>query len=91
MIVQRQSIHSALSWEQPGLLAEHLTRLMRLVSQDSSLGSNLGAVCRSTDPLSIQNEIKYKLEGMGLVKSTADGVVPRCSLYRRFFLTQLGS
>ncbi len=68
-----------------GIYSNHLHRLMSALEKQPELLVAMREVAKLNHPLQLIAEIKFKLQAMGLVKITNDGVIPSCELYRQYF------
>ncbi|MGI2903574.1 AAA-like domain-containing protein [Tolypothrix sp. VBCCA 56010] len=68
-----------------GIYYNHLSRLMSALSKQPELLAAMREVAKASHPVQLIAEIKFKLQAMGLVKITNDGVIPSCELYRQYF------
>jgi DNA-binding Xre family transcriptional regulator len=68
-----------------GIYSNHLHRLMSALEKQTELLVAMREVAKLSHPLQLIAEIKFKLQAMGLVKITNDGVIPSCELYRQYF------
>ncbi|MBD2606769.1 AAA-like domain-containing protein [Scytonema hofmannii FACHB-248] len=68
-----------------GIYYNHLSRLVSALSKQPELLAAMREVAKVSHPVQLIAEIKFKLQAMGLVKITNDGVIPSCELYREYF------
>ncbi|MBD2435423.1 AAA-like domain-containing protein [Nostoc sp. FACHB-110] len=68
-----------------GIYSKHLHRLMSALEKQPELLASMREVAKLNRPIQLSSEIKFKLQAMGLVKITNDGVIPSCELYRQYF------
>ncbi|MBD2458720.1 AAA-like domain-containing protein [Nostoc sp. FACHB-87] len=68
-----------------GIYSKHLHRIMSALEKQPELLAAMREVAKLDRPLQLSSEIKFKLQAMGLVKITNDGVIPSCELYRQYF------
>jgi hypothetical protein len=99
----RQAFHelqrSALTLEQliqtapteAGIYRGHLRRHWSNLQQCPDVREAMRQVVRKTKPVLLSPDTAFKLGGMGLVQLQEDGAIPRCNLYRKYFLAHLGS
>lgn len=67
------------------IYGDHLSRHLGNVQKDPSLRAAMQQVVRADGPIQLEQEAKFKLRSMGLVKLVGNRVVPTCNLYRRYF------
>lgn len=72
-----------------GPYKNHLRQQLQTLQQHPDLATAFSQVIVVSDPIFIQSEQAFKLYGMGLVRMEGNGVVPRCELYRQYFLSCL--
>ncbi len=99
----RQAFHelqrSALTLEQliqtapteAGIYRGHLRRHWSNLQQCPDVREAMRQVVGKSQPVLLRPDIAFKLGGMGLVKLQEDGAIPRCNLYRQYFLAHLRS
>jgi AAA-like domain/CHAT domain len=99
----RQAFHelqrSALTLEQliqtapteAGIYRGHLRRHWSNLQQCPDVRKAMREVVGKSQPVLLRPDIAFKLGGMGLVKLQGNGAIPRCNLYRQYFLAHLGS
>jgi transcriptional regulator with XRE-family HTH domain len=68
-----------------GIYKDYLRRLELILACQPDLAAAMKQVVSQANPVALQTTLKYKLDGIGLVKLVSDGVVPRCELYRQYF------
>ena len=68
-----------------GIYSKQLYRLMSALEQQPELLAAMREVAKANHPVQLSAEIKFKLQAMGLVKITNDGVIHSCELYRQYF------
>jgi hypothetical protein len=72
---------------QTGVYAYHLQRHQATLQEQPELAQALYTVINSTEPISLEPSMTYKLSSMGLIKHLKDKVAPSCELYRKYFKT----
>ncbi|MEO0537770.1 MAG: AAA-like domain-containing protein [Cyanobacteria bacterium P01_A01_bin.123] len=68
-----------------GIYSQHLRQCLATIALDEDLKVNLQRIMTSDRPAEVDLIVACQLESLGLVRLNADGVVPRCDLYRRYF------
>ena len=69
-----------------GIYQHHLQRHWANLQEEPELLEALNSVMSATEPVKLEPIITYKLSSMGLIKQSADKVIPACKLYQQFFL-----
>ncbi len=69
-----------------GIYINHLRQHREMLQQSCELTEALKKVVLSAMPVELDSRQIYKLHSMGLVKKTNNQVMPRCNLYREYFL-----
>ncbi|WP_017327352.1 AAA-like domain-containing protein [Synechococcus sp. PCC 7336] len=72
---------------EPGIYSDHLRRLWVALQDNAELLQALETVVNSSDPVSLNPIVTYKLHSMGAIEYRDNRVVPRCNLYRDYFRT----
>jgi serine/threonine-protein kinase len=72
-----------------GIYSDHLRRHLLNLQRNSSLAEALRQVVKQSPPKQIDPILAFQLESMGLIECRENQVVPRCELYRQYFLKQL--
>ena len=68
-----------------GIYNYHLQRHWVNLEEHPDLLLALSSVIKSTEPVSLEPIVEYKLSSMGLIKQIGNKVIPICELYRQFF------
>jgi serine/threonine-protein kinase len=68
-----------------GLYCDHLLDHLSKLKENSELEAAIRRVVAANSPVNLDIGKASKLVNMGLVKRKANGVVPLCELYRRYF------
>ncbi len=68
-----------------GIYNYHLQRHWVNLEEHPDLLLALNSVIKSTEPVSLEPIVEYKLSSMGLIKQIGNKVIPICELYRQFF------
>ena len=80
-----------------GIYSQHLRQCLAAMAFEdqfstmasgNELKSNLQQVMIHDGPVEIDPIAAYRLESLGLIRLTAEGAIPRCDLYRRYFGSQ---
>lgn len=71
-----------------GVYRYHLQRHWVNLEAQPELLLALNSATNASEPVSMELIIAYKLSSMGLIKQSANKVVPSCELYRQFFIDQ---
>ena len=72
-----------------GIYSEHLRRHLGEVQKHLGLAIALNQVATSTESVSLEPNLAYQLESMGLIKLLGNGALPSCQLYRLYFGFQM--
>jgi hypothetical protein len=67
------------------IYTNYLRRLGQILMEQPELAAAMKEVVAVDEPVSLMSDIQYKLEAIGLVKLTSEGVICRCELYRQYF------
>ncbi|WP_292778462.1 AAA-like domain-containing protein [Nostoc sp. NMS9] len=67
------------------IYTNYLRRLGQILTEQPELADAMKEVVTVDEPVSLKSEIQYKLEAIGLVKITSEGVICSCELYRQYF------
>lgn len=67
----------------------YLGELLSTLQQNSNLAAAFNKIVNSTAPIKVESASVFQLYSMGLVEVEAEGVVPSCQLYRRYFRDRL--
>ena len=73
-----------------GIYSHHLRQLWLELREDRELALAFKKVVETTGTVKLEPVQAYRLNRMGLVKLSDNGVEPRCQLYRQYFSTCLG-
>lgn len=68
-----------------GCFSDHLRHLLGVLVERPRLVEAFTAVITSTRPVRVRVEEAFQLDSLGLVTRVENDVLPRCSLYRRYF------
>jgi hypothetical protein len=68
-------------------MAIHLSRLESTLKSQPDLLAAMNDIFSSPTRASLSSNLRYRLEGLGVVKITDELVVPRCELYCQHFIT----
>ena len=68
-----------------GIYQSHLRELWRGIHPEPQLTATLKSIVMATEPISVDRDLAFKLDSMGLVKKQGNLVEPRCQLYRLYF------
>ncbi len=68
-----------------GIYGNHLQRHWVILTQQKELLNAIKLIMNANQPVPLDPIICYKLNSMGLIKETPDGIIPFCNLYRNFF------
>ncbi|MGG6282673.1 AAA-like domain-containing protein [Leptolyngbya sp. AN03gr2] len=90
-IKQRLSIDELLqsAATESGIYSDHLRRHWMQLQQRTDLAIAFKAVISSTEPVPLDPLQAFKLESMGLVHLQGNAAIPRCELYRLYFVDRL--
>lgn len=72
-----------------GIYSEHLRLLLLNLQQHPELVSAFGKVINATESTRLEPMLYPKLYGIGLIKYSERGVIPRCKLYLHYFRNHL--
>jgi hypothetical protein len=72
-----------------GLYFHHLQRHWVTLQEQPELASALATAIDSTQPISLEPIIAYKLSSMGLIKLDNNQATPSCRLYQQYFQPKL--
>lgn len=72
-----------------GIYSDHLRRHWTQLQQRTDLAIAFKQVILSTKPVSLDPLQAFKLESMGLVHLQGNAAIPRCELYRLYFVDRL--
>ena len=86
-------IHGEITFEQllktasstTGIYNYHLQRHWVNLEENPDLLLALNTLIESTEPVSLEPIVEYKLSSMGLIKQIGNKAVPICELYRQSF------
>jgi serine/threonine-protein kinase len=67
----------------------HLRKHLEILQQNSELATAYYQVVSAISSVKISTPLTFKLESMGLVEVKKDDCVPRCGLYRQYFLSRI--
>jgi serine/threonine-protein kinase len=67
----------------------HLRKHLEILQQNSELATAYYQVLSAISSVKISTPLTLKLESMGLVEVKKDDCVPRCGLYRQYFLSRI--
>ena len=87
-------VHGEITFEQlletanntTGIYNYHLQRHWVNLEEHPDLLLALNSVIKSTEPVSLEPIVAYKLSSMGLIKQIGNKAIPICELYRQSFL-----
>jgi AAA-like domain len=74
-----------------GIYSNHLHRHLSHLQEHPLLASACDRVIKSSTPVELEQNFKFKLHSMGLVNLQGDLVVPSCELYRQYFRDRIVS
>ncbi|OLP17211.1 hypothetical protein BST81_17850 [Leptolyngbya sp. 'hensonii'] len=72
-----------------GIYGDHLRRHLHNLKEHPELSTAIQAVMTQTEPVRLDPELAFKLNGLGLIHLQGNEVVSRCELYRQYFLDRL--
>ncbi|MBW4440849.1 MAG: AAA-like domain-containing protein [Plectolyngbya sp. WJT66-NPBG17] len=72
-----------------GIYSDHLRRHWAQLQQTANLAIAFKQVISSIEPVPLDPLQAFKLESMGLVHLQGNAAIPRCELYRQYFLDRL--
>lgn len=72
-----------------GIYRDHLRSHLVTLKRYPQLATAYQQVVRSSEPVTLDTIVAYKLESMGLVELRENQTVPRCELYRLYFSDRL--
>lgn len=67
----------------------HLRKHLETLQQNPELATAYYQVVNETSPVKILTPLTFKLESMGLVQVYKDDCIPRCGLYRQYFVSRI--
>jgi hypothetical protein len=68
-----------------GIYKEHLQRHLATLTEQATLAEAWAKVIQTTEPVTLEPILAYKLSSMGLVHPVGDQVTVSCELYRQYF------
>ncbi len=68
-----------------GIYSHHLQRHQVALQEEPELAKALKSVMKSSEPVSLEPIVAYKLTSMGLIKLDQNKATPSCQLYRQYF------
>ena len=74
-----------------GIYRDYLRSYLVTLNRYPQLATAYQQVVRSSEPVTLNTIVAYKLESMGLVELRENQTVPRCELYRLYFSDRLKS
>jgi AAA-like domain/CHAT domain len=74
-----------------GIYSSHLRRHWSNLQQCPDVREAMWRVVSNSQPVLLRPDIAFKLGGMGLVTLQGNDAIPRCNLYRQYFLAHLRS
>ena len=72
-----------------GIYHNHLRHHLQVLKRKPILASALKKVVTNAEGISLDSDIAYQLERMGLIKFDLDSWKPLCNLYRTYFFEQI--
>ena len=72
-----------------GIFHHHLRHHLQVLKQKPVLANALKKIVTSSEGISLDSDIAYQLERMGLIKFEEDSWKPLCNLYRAYFFEQI--
>lgn len=72
-----------------GVYSDHLRRHLKTLQKYPELEAAMKAVVQEEQPVRLESELAYKLNGLGLIRRQGNAVVPRCEIYQQYFRDRL--
>lgn len=71
---------------QSGIYSDHLRELLSALYPHADLQAAFRAVITTSEPVTLEPIMAYRLESLGLINVNKNQATPSCELYRRYFL-----